>query len=148
MYQSTVPYLVRVTGLEPARLSHWNLNPTCLPIPPYPHLFSLLQYRPVGVPDIFLADGTAASAIDPGHSLWSLLPPPAALPSLPNVSANSTIPASIILSACGRFINRPYKTAGVILARRDLLVNGNHPTGFIISFPFPGFFLDIPGEDR
>ena len=59
-------------------------------------------YRPFGVPDIFLAVKTAASAIDPGtrlcsassatgsaeqrgrgHSLRSLFPPPAALPSLP-----------------------------------------------------------------
>ena len=58
--------------------------------------------RPFGVPDIFLADDAAASAIDPGthlcsalsatgsaeqrgrcHSLGSLLPPPAALPSFP-----------------------------------------------------------------
>ena len=58
--------------------------------------------RPFGVPDIFLADGAAASAIDPGtrlcsalsatgsteqrgrgHSLRSLFPPQAALPSLP-----------------------------------------------------------------
>ena len=61
--------------------------------------------RPFGVPDIFLADDAAASAIDPGthlcsalsatgsaeqrgrgHSLGSLLPPPAALPSLPKFS--------------------------------------------------------------
>ncbi len=41
------------------------------------HLF------PVAVLDIFLADGSAASAIDRGHSLRSLHPPQAALPSLP-----------------------------------------------------------------
>ena len=29
--------LVRITGLEPAREAHWNLNPARLPIPPYPH---------------------------------------------------------------------------------------------------------------
>ena len=28
--------VVRVTGLEPARGCHWNLNPARLPIPPYP----------------------------------------------------------------------------------------------------------------
>ena len=28
--------MVRATGLEPARITHWNLNPTCLPIPPCP----------------------------------------------------------------------------------------------------------------
>ena len=32
--------VVRVTGLEPARRCHWNLNPTCLPIPPYPRIAS------------------------------------------------------------------------------------------------------------
>ena len=30
--------MVRATGLEPARGNHWNLNPTCLPIPPRPHI--------------------------------------------------------------------------------------------------------------
>ena len=30
--------MVRATGLEPARGNHWNLNPTCLPIPPRPHV--------------------------------------------------------------------------------------------------------------
>ena len=29
--------MVRITGLEPAREAHWNLNPARLPIPPYPH---------------------------------------------------------------------------------------------------------------
>ena len=32
--------VVRVTGLEPARLWRWNLNPMRLPIPPYPQIFS------------------------------------------------------------------------------------------------------------
>ena len=31
-------YLVRVTGLEPARWSHQNLNLARLPIPPHPHI--------------------------------------------------------------------------------------------------------------
>ena len=35
------------------------------------------------MPDIFLADRAASSAIDRCHSLRSLLPPLAALPSLP-----------------------------------------------------------------
>ena len=34
--------LVRVTGLEPARLGHQNLNLARLPIPPYPHIVFLL----------------------------------------------------------------------------------------------------------
>ena len=38
---------------------------------------------PVAVPGIFLAFQKAASAADRGHSLRSLHPPPAALPSLP-----------------------------------------------------------------
>ena len=31
-------YLVRMTGLEPARFWRWNLNPMSLPIPPHPHI--------------------------------------------------------------------------------------------------------------
>lgn len=38
---------------------------------------------PVAVPDIFLGDGAPSSAIDRSHSLRSLNPPLAALPSLP-----------------------------------------------------------------
>ena len=30
-------HLLRVTGLEPARRGHQNLNLARLPIPPYPH---------------------------------------------------------------------------------------------------------------
>lgn len=37
-----VERLVRVTGLEPARLGHQNLNLARLPIPPYPHIVLLL----------------------------------------------------------------------------------------------------------
>ena len=33
---------MRVTGLEPARLGHQNLNLARLPIPPYPHIVLLL----------------------------------------------------------------------------------------------------------
>ena len=47
----------------------------------------------LGCPDIFLAGGAAASAVDPGHSLGLLHPPQAALPSLPLVSTYSTMPA-------------------------------------------------------
>ena len=66
--------------------------------------------RPFGVPDIFLADDAAASAIDPGthlcsalsatgsaeqrgrgHSLGSLHPPPAAVASLPRFSLASPV---------------------------------------------------------
>jgi hypothetical protein len=37
--------MVRATGFEPAWVSHWNLNPARLPIPPRPHLlgFSALK---------------------------------------------------------------------------------------------------------
>ena len=31
-------YLVRMTGLEPARRKHQNLNLARLPIPPHPHI--------------------------------------------------------------------------------------------------------------
>ena len=31
-------FLVRMTGLEPARFWRWNLNPMSLPIPPHPHI--------------------------------------------------------------------------------------------------------------
>ena len=41
-YQNDRSNLVRVTGLEPAREYHWNLNPACLPIPPYPHVNCIL----------------------------------------------------------------------------------------------------------
>ena len=40
---------------------------------------------PVAVPGIFLADKAASSSADRCHSLRSLAPPPAALPSLPMV---------------------------------------------------------------
>ena len=30
--------LVRITGLEPARITHQILNLACLPIPPYPRV--------------------------------------------------------------------------------------------------------------
>ena len=34
-------FLLRMTGLEPARRGHQNLNLARLPIPPHPHLFLL-----------------------------------------------------------------------------------------------------------
>jgi len=40
--------------------------------------------RPVAMPGIFVADGAAFAAADRCHSLRSLHPPPAALPSLPS----------------------------------------------------------------
>ena len=39
---------------------------------------------PVAVPDIFVGFQKPSSSVDRGHSLRSLLPPPAALPSLPS----------------------------------------------------------------
>ena len=80
-------------------VAHWNLNPTCLPIPPYPHILLGFPHRPVAVPDIFVGFQKPSSSVDRGHSLRSLHPPQAALPSLPN----STIPAYIVrlsVSAC------------------------------------------------
>ena len=74
--------MVRMTGLEPARLRQRNLNPPSLPIPPHPHVIKLYAIRPVTVPHIFLGFEKPSSAIDHGHSLGSLHPPPAALPSL------------------------------------------------------------------
>ena len=38
---SVHPFFVRITGLEPARRGHQNLNLARLPIPPYPHAASL-----------------------------------------------------------------------------------------------------------
>lgn len=34
--------MVRVTGLEPARFCHKNLNLACLPIPPHPHAKAII----------------------------------------------------------------------------------------------------------
>ena len=72
MYQLTVGIMVRMTGLEPARRRQRNLNPPSLPIPPHPHFIKLFCYRPVAVPDSFLADKAATSSVDRGHSLSSL----------------------------------------------------------------------------
>ena len=48
---------------------------------------------PVAVPGVRLADGAAALHTDRGHSFGSLLPPPAALPSLPRFElATSSLP--------------------------------------------------------
>ena len=67
-------------------IAHWNLNPTCLPIPPYPHILLLFRYLPVAVPDKIFASCAFLDFIDRCHSLRSLHPPLAAPP-------NSTIPA-------------------------------------------------------
>ena len=48
-YSTTAAYL-----LSDLVFTCWEISVLCLPIPPF------------GVPDIFLADGAAASAIDPG----------------------------------------------------------------------------------
>ena len=45
------------------------------------------NHCPVAVPGIFVAVGAASSSADRGHSLRSLHPPPAALPSLPPVGS-------------------------------------------------------------
>ena len=93
-----VPFLVRMTGLEPARFWRWNLNPMSLPIPPHPHI--LITYiiahwnlnpmsLPVAVPGSCCVWQANLHLADRCHSLSSLYPPPAALASLPN----STIPA-------------------------------------------------------
>ena len=36
-YDTAVSFGMRITGLEPARRGHQNLNLARLPIPPYPH---------------------------------------------------------------------------------------------------------------
>ena len=36
-FYGTFLFLLRITGLEPARDAHWYLKPARLPIPPYPH---------------------------------------------------------------------------------------------------------------
>jgi len=43
------------------------------------------------VPDIFVGFEKPSSSVDRGHSLWSLLPPQAALPSLPNSTTSAYI---------------------------------------------------------
>ncbi len=50
---------------------------------------------PVAVPDIFLADKAAASAIDRCHSLPSLLPPPAAVGSLPMAGMTVSVAVAV-----------------------------------------------------
>jgi hypothetical protein len=45
---------------------------------------STLLTIPVAVPDICLRRWRSLASVDRCHSLWSLYPPPAALPSLPN----------------------------------------------------------------
>ena len=56
-------------------------------------LHQSVDWFPVAVPDKIFGLTLVLDFIDRGHSLSSLNPPPAALPSLPNVSVNSTIPA-------------------------------------------------------
>ena len=53
----------------------------------------VVRMAPVAVPGIFVADGAASSSADRSHSLGSLYPPLAALPSLTLVSTYSTMPA-------------------------------------------------------
>ncbi|MBQ3252522.1 MAG: hypothetical protein IJB02_04710, partial [Oscillospiraceae bacterium] len=50
---------------------------------------------PVAVPGIFVADGAASSSADRCHSLRSLYPPQAALPSLPRFSLASPVQIGI-----------------------------------------------------
>ena len=50
---------------------------------------------PVAVPDIFLATKVAASSIDRSHSLRSLSPPQAALPSLPMVGMTVSVAVAV-----------------------------------------------------
>ena len=44
---------------------------------------------PVAVPDIFVGGEAPSSAVDRGHALSSLYPPPAALASLPNSTTSA-----------------------------------------------------------
>lgn len=42
--------ILRIEGFEPTQLvSHWNLNPICLPIPSYPHV-GLVGFEPTVLP--------------------------------------------------------------------------------------------------
>ncbi len=45
-------FVVRMTGLEPARLSQRNLNPPSLPIPPHPHILLYLCFLHGEVPEV------------------------------------------------------------------------------------------------
>ena len=68
---------------------------------------------PVAVPDIFVGFQKPSSAVDRGHSLRSLLPPPAALPSLP---CCFHISFSFYDTFDGRMISAPtFKNAGACL---------------------------------
>ena len=40
-----IPHFLRMTGLEPARRKHQNLNLARLPIPPHPHMLYYLKNR-------------------------------------------------------------------------------------------------------
>ena len=66
------------------------------------------------MPGIFVADGAASSSADRGHSLRSLHPPPAALPSLP-------IAGPVIVYGV---------SASVILLDNDIILN--------VGIPVPG----------
>ena len=97
--------MVRMTGLEPARQRQRNLNPPSLPIPPHPHIFTCCVVFPFGVPDIFLADKPATSAIDPGTRLCSAA------------------------SATGSAEQRGHHARiGAILSRQKAIVNGSSPS--------------------
>ena len=88
-----VLFLVPLTGIEPVRiLLRGILSPLCLPVPPQRRNINLLKtYNPcrrcpVAVPEKIIGLTLFLDFFDRCHSLGSLLPPPAALPSLPTAA--------------------------------------------------------------
>ena len=102
-------------------VAHWNLNPTCLPIPPYPHLFINLPYCLLRCPTSSSAFKSLPHLSTAATRSGRLTPPPAALPSLPNSTT----------SAYMKFLQRHY------------FITGKFPCQRRIVSVFSAFFLDI-----
>ena len=82
---------------------------------------------PVAVPDIFVGFQKPSSSVDRGHSLRSLLPPPAALPSLP-----SCFHISISFSAA--FLGPLFEGAGTAQAVTGGVSHRTNDTPSVICF--------------
>ena len=98
----------------------------------------VLRIYPVGVPGALLADRAATSLTDPGHSLASFLPPPAAVGSLPQ---RATL-AGLITRRSGKacFASREKKKAipvgmtfSFLASRTDLDIFFNSLINFYLS---------------
>ena len=87
MYQIRVGIMVPVAGLEPARCrQRWILSPLRLPFHHTGRCYALCRYNRfflLQYPTNVLGLEKPSSLVDRCHSLRSLHPPPAALPSLP-----------------------------------------------------------------